>query len=453
MTRSTTGSGVRIARRPLLKLGLGAAAASSFPAPFIARYARGSDFDWKRFAGTHLEVLLTLNPRADILQGNQAEFEELTGITVGSEQVPEQQQRQKQVIEFTSGNTTFDVTMSSWHVQKRLFAKGGWFEDLRPYLADPALTAPDYDFEDFSAGSIGYATQADGRLDTLPLNIDYWIVYWNKELFDEAGIAYPDTYEQMMEAARALTDPGRNRYGFVSRGLRNANTPVWTSLLLGWDVESIDSAGEMHTDSDEAILAAQMYKELNAEYAPPGTIGFNWNECQTSFSQGTVGMWFDGIGFAPPLENPQTSQVVGKVGYGVMPTGPRARHSGMFGTGIGISAYSPNKEAAYLYAQWATNKVNQARILQRGAGSPSRESAYRDEEALANLTVPMAFVDALIESGRIARAGLPEIIPVTEFRDVFGVALTNMIGGADPEAELRRATAEFRPVLERSERG
>lgn len=451
MTKTTPGSRLRTARRPLLQLGLGAAAASVFPAPFIARYARGSDFDWQRFAGQKIEVLLTKNPRSDLLQEHEQEFVELTGIEVGSEQVPEQQQRQKQVIEFASGATSFDVTMTSWHVQKRLFGKGMWLEDLNPFLADPDLTAPDYDLADFSESAISYATQADGRMDTLPLFIDYWIVYWNRELFDQAGLAYPETYEAMVEAAHALTDPSQNRYGFVSRGLKNANTPVWTSFLLGWDVDSIDAQGNMNTDTEEAILAAQLYQELNAQCAPPGTVGFNWNECQTSFSQGTIGMWFDGIGFAPPLEDPGMSKVVGKVGYGVTPAGPLARHSGVFGTGMGVSAFSPNKEAAYLYCQWSTNKLNQARLLQHGAGSPARDSAYRDEQALANLTVPKEFVDALLESGKIGRPGLPVIIPVTEFRDIFGVALTNMIGGADPETELVRATEQFRPVLERSE--
>jgi multiple sugar transport system substrate-binding protein len=100
---------------------------------------------------------------------------ELTGIDVGSEQVPEQQQRQKQVIEFTSGGTSFDVTNVSWHVQKRLFGKGKWLEDLRPYLDNPALTPASFDFDDFSDAGITYATQADGRIDTLPAFIDYWI--------------------------------------------------------------------------------------------------------------------------------------------------------------------------------------------------------------------------------------------------------------------------------------
>jgi multiple sugar transport system substrate-binding protein len=35
---------------------------------------------------------------------------------------------------------------------------------------------------------------------------------------------------------------------------------------------------------------------------------------------------------------------------------------------------------------------------------------------------------------------------------VIGTALTNTISGADVATELRRATAEFRPVLEQSER-
>ncbi|TGV46740.1 sugar ABC transporter substrate-binding protein, partial [Mesorhizobium sp. M2D.F.Ca.ET.160.01.1.1] len=47
----------------------------------------------------------------------------------------------------------------------------------------------------------------------------------------------------------------------------------------------------------------------------------------------------------------------------------------------------------------------------------------------------------------------PVIIPVTEFRDIYGVALTNMIAGADPAEELKKATEQFQPVLDRSEQG
>ncbi len=394
---------------------------------------------------------LTKSPRADILQKYQKEFEDLTGIKVGSEQVPEQQHRQKLVIEFTSGRTSFDVVTESWHVQKRLMGKGKWLEDLRPLLKDAALTAPDLDYGDFGKAGIGYATQADGRVDTMPLSIDYWILYWNKELFQAKGVKYPQTFDEMIKAAEALTDAKNGVYGFVSRGLKNANVPVWTSFLLGYGLETTDQNGKLLTDTPEAVAAAEIYKKLNKAYAPPGVAGFNWNECQTSFAQGKVAMWLDGVGFAAPLEDPSKSKLVGKVGYGVTPAGPKARHSAMFGDGIGISSSSRKKEAAWLYLQWATNRANAGRMLQTGSGTSCRDAPYKDQQVISNLAFPKEWLDTMLESARIARPGLPVILPVTEFRDVMGVALTNMIGGADPAAELKKATEQFKPILEKSE--
>src|SRR6478736_3637360 len=100
-------------------------------------------FNWKRFAGTTIDVLLVKNPRSDLFQAAEKEFTELTGIKVSSEQVPEQQQRQKAVIEFASGKPSFDVSAISLHVQKRMAAKGKWFADLSPFIKDASITAPD----------------------------------------------------------------------------------------------------------------------------------------------------------------------------------------------------------------------------------------------------------------------------------------------------------------------
>jgi multiple sugar transport system substrate-binding protein len=161
-------------------------------------------------------------------------------------------------------------------------------------------------------------------------------------------------------------------------------------------------------------------------------------------------MWFDGIGFAAPLEDAAKSKVKGKVGYGLQPGGPKGRFAATFGDGIGVSRASKKQGPAYLYAQWVTGKKNQARLLAAGAASPARMSAYADSEAKASMVVPQEWVDTLIASGKVGRPGLPEIEPVTEFRDTFGIALTNMIGGADAKAELEKATADFKPVLEKS---
>ena len=68
--------------------------------------ARAAEVEWKKFAGTKLEVILAKGPRVDNLQRYAKEFTELTGIQVESEQIPEQQQRQKVVIELSSSRQT-----------------------------------------------------------------------------------------------------------------------------------------------------------------------------------------------------------------------------------------------------------------------------------------------------------------------------------------------------------
>ena len=37
---------------------------------------------------------------------------------------------------------------------------------------------------------------------SLPFSVDYWIVYWNKDLFAKKGLAYPTTFEEMVEGGR-----------------------------------------------------------------------------------------------------------------------------------------------------------------------------------------------------------------------------------------------------------
>ncbi len=408
--------------------------------------------DWQKFKGSKIEVNLVKSPRADVIQRNLKQFEQLTGIQVGFEQVPEQQQRQKVVVEFNSGRPSFDVVQLSYHVQKRLFEKGGWLEDLRPMLADASLTDPSLTLDDFSAAGLTYATDAQGRIGSLPLSVDYWIIYWNKELFQKKGLAYPGTFEELVKAAEALTDPKEGTYGFAARGMKNANVPVWTSFLLGYGADPIDAGGNLQTDGPAAIEAAKLYQTLLTKSAPPGVVGFNWNECQSAFLQGKIGMWLDGVGFAPPLEDPSKSRVVGKVGYGVMPKGPKAHASATFGDGIGVAAGSKNKGAAYLFCQWAVSKPLQAELLQTGSGVPFRKSVVDDPAVRQAVKMPAAWIDAVSESAKISRLGLPVVIPVTEFRDIIGIALTNTLSGADPAAELKKATEQFRPVLEKSEK-
>jgi multiple sugar transport system substrate-binding protein len=441
-------SGMTTTRRRFMANTCGGLGLATFGRVSLASAQSG--VDWKKYAGTTLEVNLIKSPRGDTLQKYEKEFEALTGIKINSEQTPEQQQRQKTTIEFSSGRPSFDVVHISYHVQKRQFEKGRWLADLSAYIADPTLTPPGF-WSDFAEAGKTFAMN-DNAVGALPLSVDYWIIYYNKELFAKKNLAFPTNFDELVNAAETLTDVRSQTYGFVARGLKNANTPVWTSFMLGYDTYAVSPSGKLLTDTPDAIAAAALYQHLMTKTAPRGVTGFNWAECQSAFLQGRVGMWFDGVGFAPPLEDPEKSRVVGKVGYGVMPAGPKAHAAATTGDGIGVAAASAHKEAAYLYCQWAVSKEIGSHMLQAGAGVPFRNSVLADPETRKGVTMPSAWVDAVAQSAKISRLTLPVIIPVTEFRDSYGIALSNLLSGSDPASELQRATAEFAPVLERSEK-
>ena len=436
-----------ISRRAVLA---GAAAAGAMG---FARFpARAAEPQWKKFAGTKLEVILAKGPRGDNLQRYAKEFTELTGIQVESEQIPEQQQRQKVVIELASGKPSFDVIHLSYHVQKRQFEKAGWLADLSGYMKDANLTAPDLVESDFSAAGLQYARNDKGQMLSLPWSVDYFILYYNKEIFQKKGIEIPKTLDEMVLAAEKLTDPKEGTFGFVGRGLRNANMTLWTNFFLNYGGEFLDAKGNILTDGPEAIEATKLYQRLLTKVAPPGVAGFNWMESMAAFTQGRAAMWIDGVGWAPPLEDPAASRIVGKVGYTIVPAGPKGTYSATYGDGIGVAQACPNKKAAYLLCQWLVSKTQGARLLQAGGGVPFRNSVLNDPVTQSGVKLPKEWLQSAIDSGKISKLGLPVIIPVAEFRDIVGAALTATLSGADPATELKKAHEQFRPILERSEK-
>src|SRR3981081_1677061 len=339
-----------VSRRAVLA-GTAAAGALGF-CGFPAR----AEPQWKKYAGTTIEANLIKGPRGELLQKYASEFTDLTGIQVESEQIPEQQQRQKAVIELASGKPSFDVIHVSYHVQKRQFEKAGWLADISGYMKDPNLTAPDLVESDFSAAGLQYAKNDKGQMLSLPWSVDYFILYYNKELFEKKGVAVPNTFDEMAATAEKLNDPTNGIYGFVGRGLRNANMTLWTNFFLNYGGEFLDAKGNILTDGPEAIEATKMYQRLLTKTAPPGVAGFNWMESMASLTQGRAAMWIDGVGWAPPIEDPKASRVVGKIGYALVPAGPKGQYSAAYGDGVGIAQASTKKEAAYLYCQWAGSK-------------------------------------------------------------------------------------------------
>lgn len=231
----------KITRREMLKVmaagtagisagGLVSCVAPVTPTPAPKPAAPTTGFDYKRFDGETIFVSWSKHPFTDAIVSHHDEFEALTGIDIRHEVVPEQQHRQKNVIQMSAQSSQVDGWESALHVEKRRFAKAGWYHYINEYLEDPDLMFPDYDPEDIGDGAWELAKLSDGSITGLPLQMPFIMLAYRKDLLEEKGLKL-DTLDDLETAAKALHDPDDNMYGFVARGLKNANVVTYGAIL------------------------------------------------------------------------------------------------------------------------------------------------------------------------------------------------------------------------------
>ncbi|MGD0263865.1 MAG: sugar ABC transporter substrate-binding protein [Candidatus Methylomirabilota bacterium] len=437
-------------RREVLRLGAGVAAGAA-AGPFVMRVAGAADsFNWQRFKGSKIFVVLSKNPWADTLEKMMPEFEKLTGIQAELNVLPEIQARQKVTVEFTAGTGGIDAWYTSLPVEKRRFYTSGWYADLSKFLKDSTITAPDYDWNDIAAGPKRSVTQSDGSVSALPALVEPFIFIYRKDLYAEKGLRAPKTMAELEEQAQKLHNPP-SMYGFVARGLKNANATPWAYVLFSMGGEYLTKDGKSAINTPPWVKSMDWYAGMLRRFAPPGVVNFNWYECSSAFSQGQVATYLDGASFASPFEDKEKSKVAGRVGYAILPAGPGGHIAPIFTNAVGVSAQSKNPGPAYFFVQWATSKRVSIQELLGGVVSV-RQSAWESPEVKTAAKMPADWSAACLESLKIGREGLPEIVDVTQYRDIIGVAIQKAIEGAKSADVIAQAHKEFQEVLDKTEK-
>src|SRR5258708_33860333 len=170
-------------------------------------------------------------------------------------------------------------------------------------------------------------------------------------------------------------------------------------------------------------------------------------EAMASRRQAGAARWVAGGGGAPPIEDPNASRVVGKIGYALVPAGPKGQYSAAYGDGIGIPQASTKKEAAYLYCQWAVSKTMGARLLQSGGGVPFRNSVLNDDTVRKGVKMPPEWLGSGSGSAKISKPGPPAVVSGAGFRATRGAALPPARWGGAPPRRTENAPPQLPPHL------
>ncbi len=439
---------MRITRMVLaIGLVLGLAYASS---------AQAAQFNWQQFKGTQLRVLLNKHPWQAGIEPHLKDFEALTGIKLITEVYPEDQFRAKTLVELTSGASSIDVFMTMPAQEGLKYMRAGWYQPVDEYLKDASLTAPDYNWNDFLEATRSAMT-VEGKMVGPPIQVETTAVYYRKDVLQKYNVKVPTTLEELEAAAKALngkvmTEDGQPGFGIVARGKRAAATSIFSGYLHAMGSTWLTPAREPAFNNDEGIKAFDLYGRLLRLYGPPGSENNHWYEASSIFSQGKAAMYTEFNSIWVPVEDPQKSKVIGKVGYAMFPRGPKGNYGSTVAVwGLGMPKTSKNQKAAWLFMQWATNKDQVLKVQSDTGVLGSRESVWNDPKGKAK--VPADLAESLTQSSKVGSPlWNPPVVAVSEVRDAVGAAIVTSIQGGDVKAAVNKAAADTKRIMAETEK-
>lgn len=170
--------------------------------------------------------------------------------------------------------------------QVETYAQGGMLVDLSDIIKETGDKFPEYVNEDFLI---------DGKYYGVPKDIGTMALCYNKDLFDAAGLSYPDetwTWDTLMENAEKLTDPSKDIYGMAA--VNDGQNFYWNLIWQnGGEIFSKD--GKTCTFDSPEVVEAMKYGVSFVEkgYSPNASDFANLKQDE-QFESGKLAMIFAG---------------------------------------------------------------------------------------------------------------------------------------------------------------
>lgn len=301
------------------------------------------------------------------------------------------------------------------------------------------------DAEDYITGRSGGAAEgfrsADGSLYQLPWKTNPFMLYYNKTVFEAAGLDAEnpqlETYDDVLAAAKAIKESGAADFAIyppATADYTNVNFDFYPFFLANSDGTQLIEDGEAAFTSDEGLETLEFWQTLYAEgYA--SAEAYSGDMWAGPFADGVAAM-----GVAGPWG---AGQFDGKVEYDAVPIptadGTSAENTSTFADSKNIGLYTSceNQQTAWEFLKFATNDDNDLALLETTGQFPTRtdvpelaaeflaqESFFGPFAAAVPLAVDVPTVDGLAAKMQV-------------FRDAWGQAVQS--GSGDLQSTFDQA--------------
>ncbi|WP_263769425.1 ABC transporter substrate-binding protein [Propionivibrio soli] len=370
-----------------------------------------------------IRVLLANHPYGELIKQSIPQFEKQSGIKVNVESLQESQLTQKLTTEFATKSSTVDVFMTRPLQEGKMFAKNGWYAPLTAY-----------DFADYPKNIMG-AASFGGKPYIVPLVTEWQVLYYRKDLLQQAGIKVPTNFTELEAAAQKLNSEAVA--GIASRGKGAAAVTQLSSYVYNYGGQYLDK-GTAVFDSKAAVDALRFYGKLLGTYGPKGVTSMSWENIMPLFQAGKVAMWTDASVFLGQIIDPSKTQVpVENFGIANFPAGPKTNAPFIVSSwGMSVAQQSKKKDLAMKFLDWATSKEMAIKGMV-GNITMARSSVWSDEVVLSKIN------PGLIETRTFAaKNGTPVDRPymsaVGEARDLIGELIIESINTKGTSANLEK---------------
>lgn len=383
-------------------------------------------------------------------------FEEETGIEVTYDVVGWDVVYEKMVTELEGETGAYDVmTMGEdWALE---WVKNGWFTNLTALWEDnPDILDPDYDYDDFSPAAVAALTiPGEPGVWGVPCFTYSRYLAYRTDLFEQANLSAPDTWDNFLAALEEF-----NKTEWRDQGIYPYTAPMlrgyeildewytWVHVLGG------EYLKDLHVDPSVPWVNTPVGREatefmktlVEKEYTPPGTLTAGYWEGSLPYLEGDAAILSNYLDFSllEVYGDPDYADLVNNTGYVVTPPrGADGQYGGLtYLSGYDIPAASNNKEAAWQFIQYVTNKENMKALAQYGA--PVRTSVLADPEVEA--TFP--WMPTTIENLEKATVIWPKVLGLEPWSEALQREIASAIAGEKTvEAAMDAAQKEVCDTL------
>jgi len=402
--------------------------------------------DVKKYSGQTIHLAVQKHTATDAIQQMAPSFESQTGVKVNFESIPQQQMDQKQLTDLSTNTGTYDVI--GWFINPE-YVENNWIYSVDELQQDKNITDDKLlALDDFFPKFLDYFRYKN-QLWGLPFYGESLMMYYNADEFQKVGISKaPDTVDELEQACQKIKAAGRMS-GLALRGsAENSDIYPYLAWVYGYGGFWVDQqSNEIGLTKAETVAATEAWGHFMRDYAPPDVANYFWNEVQLAMQQEKAAIIMDATNFGPRLEDPAQSKITGKVGFAQLPQklGPDGKGlgpaltKGRFGYSdatyaLSVPRTSKQKEAAWLFTQWASSPDVMLQTTQLGLrADPTRRSSLESPKFAEKYNFgsgEATFAKTLAGAFELAMPNYyPRLLTGRELADTLGLALGQVLTG------------------------